>query len=248
MHNIENEDLSDKIILEVGSGRGDTTRKLVELLGGKPNTQLIITAVSDRFFQQLQDEFQAKNVQIQFIRTGAHELQSIPNGSVDFLICKYTLCAVNSQAVLAILALRRFWEVLKPCGKLFIEEEFPIQKQDTPLQEIWAEKWRILKSSMILAGQSPYNEIEPEILETLCHLVGFQKVEWRGHTEIYHGVEALDFFQKRLDILLKEIPVESLRAGFSEMAIKLRKKAVLAGGMEIPFYRLVAQKSTTELQ
>lgn len=144
---------------------------------------------------------------------------------------------------LAALALKHFWEVLKPGGKLFVEEEFPIYKQDTPLQEIWAEKWRVLKSSMILAGQSPYNEIAPEVLQSLCQLVGFEKVEWTEHTEMYNDVSVLNFFQKRLDVLLKEIPVESLRVGFTEMAISLRNKAVEAGGMEIPFYRLVAQKS-----
>jgi SAM-dependent methyltransferase len=243
LHNIENEDLSSKVILEVGSGRGDTTRKLVDLLTGRPNAQLIVTDVSDRFFQQLRAEFQSKDVQISFIPTGAQELKGIKNGSIDFLVCNYTLCAVNSQAGLAMLALRRFWEVLKPCGKLFIEDEFPISKHNTPLQEIWAEKWRILKSSMLLVGQLPYNEVAPEVLASLCRLAGFENIEWTEHTEIYRDVEVLNFFQKRLDALLKEIPVERLRIGFIEIAMDLRNKAIQVGGMEVPFYRLVAQKS-----
>ena len=135
MYSIERENLSDKVILEIGSGRGDTTRKLVELLTGKSNAQLVVTDISDRFFPQLLDEFQSKNIQIRFICTGAYELQGIPNDSMDFLVCNYTLCAINSQAGMATLALRRFWEVLKSGGKLFIEEEFPIERQNTPLQE-----------------------------------------------------------------------------------------------------------------
>ena len=63
------------------------------------------------------------------------------------------------------LALKRFWEVLKQSGKLFVEEEFPISKQDTCSQEIWAEKWRILKAGMILAGQSIFNEISSRCID-----------------------------------------------------------------------------------
>jgi phospholipid N-methyltransferase len=59
---IENECLANKVVLEVGSGRGDTTRKLVDLLLGQVGAQLIITDVSDRFFQQLRDEFQGRDV------------------------------------------------------------------------------------------------------------------------------------------------------------------------------------------
>lgn len=242
---IEDEDLTNKVILEVGSGRGDTTRKLVHLLEGKPNSQLIVTDISDQFFPQLHNEFQARHVQIKFICTGAQELQDIQKHSVDFLVCQYTLCAVNSQAGLIALALKRFWEVLKPGGTLFVEEEFPISKQDTPMQKIWAEKWRILKSAMILAGKSPYNEIAPETLVGLCHVAGFENVEWAEHTEEYQNADVLDFFQKRLYALLEEIPARSLRVGFAESAMNLRRKAAQIGGMEIPYYRLVAQKSAT---
>uniref|UniRef100_A0A832H5D0 Class I SAM-dependent methyltransferase n=1 Tax=Oscillatoriales cyanobacterium SpSt-402 TaxID=2282168 RepID=A0A832H5D0_9CYAN len=240
---IENEHLANSVILEIGSGRGDTTRRLVDLLTGQPGSRLIVTDISDKYFQQLRDEFQTKDVQIQFIRTGAHELHEIPDHSVDYLVCNYTLCAVNSQAGLAALALRRFWEVLKSGGRLFVEEEFPVNKPDTPAQEIWAEKWRILKSAMILAGKFPYNEIEPETLEGLCRITGFEDIHWTSHIETYRNANVLDFFQMRLEALLTQLPNESVRAGFAELATTLHKKAVQAGNvMEVPFYRLTAQK------
>ena len=101
---IEDEELSNKVILEVGSGRGDMTRTLVNLLAGMPTAQLIVTDISDTFFHQLRAEFQGKNVQTTFICTGAQELKGVANHSVDFLVCNYALCAVNSQAGLAALA------------------------------------------------------------------------------------------------------------------------------------------------
>lgn len=50
---IAQENLAGKVVLEVGSGRGGTTRKLADLLSGQPGTVLIATDISDRHFQQL---------------------------------------------------------------------------------------------------------------------------------------------------------------------------------------------------
>jgi hypothetical protein len=132
--------------------------------------------------------------------------------------------------------------VLKSGGKLFVEEEFPVSKQDTPAQQVWAEKWRILRSVMILAGKSPYNEMEPETLEGLCRLAGFEDILWTAHTETLRDVKVLDFFQKRLDALFTQLPNESLRAGFAERAMMLHNKVIQVGAMEVPFYQLTAQK------
>lgn len=239
---IENENLAGKVILEVGSGRGDTTRKLVDLLVGQPGAQLIVTDISDRYFHALQTEFQSRALNIRFIQSGAQDLHGIDDGSLDFIVCHYTLCAVNAQPGLAALALKRFWEVIKPSGKVFIEEEFPIHTQDSSMYAIWAEKWRILRSIMIMTGQAIFNELEPEILEKLSYLAGFSKVEWTTQTEFYPGRDALTFFQERLDVLLTQIPNERLRAGYAEMAADLVNQADQAGGMEVPFYRLMAQK------
>lgn len=239
---IEDEHLANKVVLEVGSGRGDTTRKLVDLIAGQHGSQLIATDISDRFFQELQTEFEDRDIQIRFICTSAQELNGVPNNSVDYLVCNYTLCAVNAQDGLAMLALRRFWEVLKNGGRLFVEEEFPIDRQATPVQEIWAGKWRILKSAMILAGKLPFNEVSPDILCGLCRLAGFEDVCWTAHTVTYTLPGALDFFHSRLDSLLKHLPNESLQTGFADMAKALRTQAIEVGGMEVPYYRLNARK------
>jgi len=242
MKNIKQESLSGKVILEVGSGRGGTTRQLVDLLVGQPGAALMVTDVSAIHFQELHDEFQGKGVQVRFICTGACELAGIEDNSVDYLVCNYTLCAVNSEAGLAALALRRFWDVLKPGGWLLIEEEFPISKMDTPTQEVWAEKWRILKSATMLVGGFPYTEFSPNTLAALCQLVGFEDVQWEADTNLLSSPTVLEFFQRRLEILLPWLPNDNLRTAFVQMASELQEKAVQAGGMEIPFYRLTARK------
>ncbi|MCL5996590.1 MAG: class I SAM-dependent methyltransferase [Chloroflexi bacterium] len=240
MLDIAKVNLTGKTILEVGSGRGDTTRHLVDILSGYRDATLLVTDISDQFFPILRDEFRNKPVQVQFLRAGACELQGVPNNAVDYLVCNYTLCAINAQAGAAIIALQRFSEVLKRGGYLLIEEEFPLNFGCTSAQQIWAQKWRILKSAMLLIGKFPYNEIAPELLVDLCKLAGFTGIEWAVCHEKLAGVEALDFFRRRLDGMLLELPNNQLRTGFTQLADELREKARDAGGMEVPFYRLTA--------
>lgn len=143
-------DLAGKTVLEVGSGRGDTTRVLVDLLSKFPGANLIAADFSAAHFPALQEEFAGRVLPVRFICTSALDLDGINAGSIDVLVCNYTLCAVNSRSGQATLALRRFWEALKPGGWLFIEEEFPLGQASSPTQAVWAEKWRILKAALIL--------------------------------------------------------------------------------------------------
>ena len=239
--NIITEELAGKVVLEVGSGRGGTTRKLVEVLSGQPGACLIVTDKSDAHFQRLREAFQEEPVPIRFVCTEAQELAGIDNGSVDYLVCNYTLCAINAQVGQGVLALQRFREVLKTGGRLFVEEEFPINLVETSGQVIWAEKWRILKSATLLAGGFPYTEFAPETLADLCRVVGFRGVEWSGASEVYEGVEGLGFFEQRLEKLLAQLPNDSLRVSFERQAALVRQQLEQVGWMEVPFYRLTAQ-------
>lgn len=239
---ITQENLADKVILEVGSGRGDTTRQLVALLTAHPGARLIVTDISDYFFPRLREEFKDSGVPVEFRCTAAQDLSGIADGSVDHLVCHYTLCGVNAHAGMATVALQRFQAVLKPGGRLWVEEEFPIAKPRNPAQEVWAEKWCILKSALILAGRLPYIEIAPENLTVLCRLAGFTDIRWSAHTEFYPDPGALDFFQQRLDALLTELEDENICAGFLTLAQKLHLKAAQVGGMEVPYYKLTACK------
>ena len=80
---IDTEDLNGKRILEVGSGRGDTTRALVALLSKYPGTALTVTDISDAHFQQLNNEFANQPVRIRFIQTDACSLSGITSDSKD---------------------------------------------------------------------------------------------------------------------------------------------------------------------
>jgi ubiquinone/menaquinone biosynthesis C-methylase UbiE len=238
------ENLTGKTILEVGSGRGDTTRTLVTLLAKFPATTLIVTDIADTCFQELQDEFADQPVRTQFIQTDACTLDGVAPNSIDYVVCNYTLCAINAQAGRIVIALDRFWEVMQDRGKLFVEEEYPIDKKDNPAQEIWSDKWRILKTASILSGGIPYNELQPETLAEICRVMGYKAVQWTSATTFYPGVESLDFFQARLKKYLRNIPNLQVNQGLNELASGLVQRAAQTGGMEIPYYCLSARKGS----
>lgn len=235
-------DLSGKTVLEIGSGRGDTTRLLVRRLEGQRDAQLIVTDISDKFFQSLREEFATRRVPIRLIRTDACELTGVSAESVDYVVCNYVLCAVNAQPGKLRCALERMRQVLQSGGQLFIEEEFPINIAHNPVQQVWADKWRILKSATFLAGRLPYDEIDPTSLQDLCHAVGFRDIRYTTHAELYSHVDTLGFFVQRLNGLLPDLPNDDLRAGFSALAAQLRDRFKQVGGMEVPYYRLTATR------
>ena len=239
---IETEDLAGKVILEVGSGRGDTTRALVKLLVKARQASLIVTDSSDTHFERLEGEFKGEPIRIRFIPTSACDLKGVDNHSVDDIVCNYTLCAVNSQTGSGSLALKRFWEVLKVGGKLFIEEEYPTSRRDTQAQAIWSDKWRILKAALVLSGGFPYTEYSPEVLAEICQMAGFKQVRWSSDITQYEGQDVLAFFQSRLQRLMASIPNENLRIGFSELATELQERVNQIGKMEVPYYRMTAEK------
>jgi SAM-dependent methyltransferase len=240
---VSKEECANKTILEIGSGRGDTTRKIVKQLAEIPSSKLIVTDISDTFFHDLKTEFERSGVNIQYILTRAEELKRIESSSVDYIICSYTLCAINAEHGNIVLALRRFYNVLKPGGKLFVEgEEFPIYMCSAPSQEIWVDKWRLLKAGMLLTNQLPYNEIAPKKLLQIGEIVGFSHIRWTRHTSSYPATEALDFVRRRLSSIIPALPNDELREGFIHMMNVVERKMKTINEMEAPFYKMAATK------
>ena len=236
-------DFTGKTILEVGSGRGDTTRLLADMLAGVPDVRFIVTDLSDQHFPQLRSDMENAGVNAVFRATSAEHLAGIQDASVDVVVCTYCLCAVNASPGSAMLALRRFWQVLRSKGWLFVEEEFPIQSAQGPAQQVWAEKWRLLKAASLLTGRAVYTEFDPAVLAELCQVAGFQEVNWQARSSFLPGVETLDFFRQRLDAMIQQMPDETLKRGFSSLASGVLEAARQVGGMEIPYYSLTARKA-----
>ena len=61
--NISQENLENQTVLEVGSGRGETTRYLADLLSRYDRARLIVTDITDQHFEAIRQEMTGKNVQ-----------------------------------------------------------------------------------------------------------------------------------------------------------------------------------------
>lgn len=242
MNNISMECLDGKTILEIGTGRGGTTRELVSLLSKFKDSHLITTDIADDHFNELRKEFKHSPVDISFIKTDACHLEGINDKSIDCLICNYTLCAINSNPGCETLALSRFKDVLKSGGHLYIEEEFPVNHINNPMQEVWSEKWRILKSCTSLLGGSTFNEMEPEVIKNILYILGFNSVECEIDSFKIPGKNCLDFFKLRLGRYLKKFNNKTYIKAIKEISADLEKKAAKTNGMEMPIYRIRAIK------
>lgn len=242
MENIFNCCLNNMTIIEIGTGRGGTTRDLVKILSDYKNCHLITTDIADDHFDELKKEFSSSGVKVDFLKTDGSKLTGIKNDSADFIVCNYTLCAIASRAGRETLAIKRFYEVLKKGGKLLLEEEYPVTHVENERQQIWSSKWGILKSTLNLMGNLPFNEINPETLTDLLKLMGFKDIHLEKGNSSFIGDHCLDFFSMRLQRNLKEINQAEYSNALNKISSKLIEKASKAGGMEVLYYSISALK------
>lgn len=238
-------DLTNKTILEVGTGRGGTTLEIIELLKKFPTANLITTDivnVEDELIQFCNglDDVQKR---IKFIQSDATELNSIPNESIDIIIVNYTLCAINSVIGKLTLAISRFYNLLKSGGILLIEEEYPIDSAKTENQLIWADKWRMIKTALISSGNLPFNEMHPDNLVRILSLLSFNEIEQEDGFNMLHHSEILPLFEYQITGSISSSRDSHLKKGLIKWAGKIKKKIEQLEFMEIPYYRLSAKKT-----
>lgn len=234
-------DLTNKTVLEVGSGRGETTRKLAWQMVGKGG-RLIVTDISDGHFEGLRSELAPLDLRVDFIRTSGLKLAGIRLTSIDLVVCNYTLCAINAIVGQGELALRKFYEVLKPGGSLYLEEELPQYMAANPAQNMWAEKWQLIKAAQIISGARPFNEYQPDVLEDLTAACGFEEIKVSDAISTLPVSEWMDFFRSRFDNLLKDIGNETMVSALKDAADQFSIKAQQVGYMEAPYIILTAKK------
>lgn len=205
--------------------------------------KFITTDIYDGNFENIKEQIEKYNIDIQFIKTDGCELEGIENDSIDFVVCNYTLCAINSKSGSEVLALNRFREVLKPGGTLYIEEECPLNFASNDMERVWSRKWQILRSVNLLLNELPYNEISPEILKNILKIIGFKDVQYKIDSHKILGENVLKFFNYRLNKILDLLENKNLIDGITSEVRELEKLSEKTGGMEVPIYNIVAIKN-----
>lgn len=236
------ENLKDKIILEVACGRGGTTEILAEEMSGHENGLLIVTDIDDRSFETIQEKISKFNVKTKYFKTDACSIEGIDEGSVDIIVCRFGLCSINSECGGAVKAVMKFSKLLKEGGQLIISDEPPILETENDAQEVWRDKWKILRLCNFHLNKENFKEISDKMWCDILDGIGFEIESVEKGKEFYPGRNALGFFEKRLAFILNEISDEKFIDYVKEQKRKLYKKNGAAGGMEIPSFTIKAKK------
>jgi ubiquinone/menaquinone biosynthesis C-methylase UbiE len=232
----------NKTVLEVGTGRGGTTLELAKAMKNYKGAKLISTDIYDKNFKKIKEELLEYNTDAIFVKTDACKLEGIEENSIDFIVCNYTLCAINSKSGCETIALNRFRQVLKPGGMLYIEEEYPINTAVNSMQQIWSRKWQLLRAANTLLGELSFNEIAPENLKKILNILRFKEVQYKNEVSQITGEDCLSFFVYRFSMALDKLNNSELVGGLRKEGQILKDDAKRAGGMEIPVYKITAVK------
>lgn len=242
MINIYDLNFENKTVLEVGTGRGGTTLELAKAMKNFKGAKLITTDIYDQNFEKLKEEILKYNIDVTFIKTDACKLDGIEENSIDFVVCNYTLCAINSKSGCEVIALNRFKQVLKLGGMLYMEEEYPINMAANHMQQIWSRKWQLLRAINTLSGELSFNEIAPENLKNILDILGFKDIQYENEVTQIKGEGCLNFFEYRFNKALEKLNNSELAEKLKMERQALKDNAKIAGGMEVPAYKIVAVK------
>jgi ubiquinone/menaquinone biosynthesis C-methylase UbiE len=112
------------VLVDVGAGDGLVAFRAIERVG--PSLKVILTDVSGPLLQYVESVSHVRNVRSQctFLEASAERLEGITDGAVDVVTCRAVLAYVADKSA----ALREFFRVLKPGGRLSIAE--PLMQDD----------------------------------------------------------------------------------------------------------------------
>lgn len=235
------QDPSNKTVLCIGCGRGETTRELAAHMAGGGG-RLIVTDISDEHFEACRANLKGVDLAIDYIRTSSVKLAGIRPGSIDLIVCNFMLSEINAVVGQGELTLHKMYEVLKPGGRLYLEEMLPYYMAASPAQVIWAEQWCLIKAVQILAGTRPSNEYQPDVLEVLVSQAGFEEVEITDELAIHATTDWWEAFKTKIEGLLQAIKDDSLKAALINSLQTLKENAHNIASMEVPYVVLTATK------
>ncbi|KAB3531619.1 class I SAM-dependent methyltransferase [Alkaliphilus pronyensis] len=238
--------LDNKLVLEGGTSWGNTTDIIAQKTAEHGwKTRLISVDVDDSHFSEIEKRLGTSFVELNLRKADLGNLDFINENTIDVVICNYTLSSVNQFPFRGVKALKEFYRVLKPGGKLLITEEMPIWSVDSKDYEYWSKRLRIIKSISVLKAMAHFNEIHPQDLEEVMITLGFKNINRREFKEVIDAEMATKFLDKRKQTLIKgqdDLQNQQVTKGFVELTEKLVKEFENAKEFSAPAYIIKAEK------
>ncbi len=239
----EKENYSNKTVLKVGCGEGETVRRLLNLMDHATNQRLIVTDVVTEAFPDLNREARLKGVPIEFKNTNAFTLDGVDDGSVDIVVSCFSMSDGRVDDGQMMLALKRFMTVLKPGGKVFIQERIFHPQNQNARELVWESGNQLLHAIQLLSGQKPPHAMQPEVMSKLVGIVGFLDAYWINPKLNLAAMNALPLFQSQFEAGLKNIKSPELVKILTAQVYDWQCKVLETDGLDIPFYSLEAHKA-----
>lgn len=235
-------DFEDKLILDAGTGPGQTIEGLVDRVIEAGGSSRIIGVdhsqnALDNVLKQLGDK--AENVQ--FLKADLADMPQVESSSIDTITCTDVLCMVEMSPLRSLRVMSEFNRVLKPGGRLVIGEQVPMPKATIPKEQVWARRWQIVKAMKHIQEQRHLEEIQPEDLEFCLITLGFNAIRW----VIFEGKDfddSVEWGLRRPLATAEKLENELLQKAFTRQIDGLRSVFAQHGAAFLPYYVMHAQK------
>jgi ubiquinone/menaquinone biosynthesis C-methylase UbiE len=235
-------DFVDKLILDAGTGPGQTTERLVnKVIETGKSSRIISVDHNQGALDKVRNELGDKAVVVQFVKADLADMPQVESSSIDIIACTDALCMVEMCPLRSMKVLSEFKRVLKSKGELIIGEQVPTPKATVPKEQVWAKRWQIVKAMNHLLEQRHLEEIAPEDLEFCLATFGFDSIRWAVFEGENFGDNVEWGLRRPLDTA-KRLDDKLLQEAFVKQIDELRKIFAQHGGAFLPYYVLHARK------
>ena len=235
-------DLVDKLILDAGTGAGQTTEWLADrVIESGKGSQIISVDHNQEALDNVRNELGDKAEVVQFVKADLADMPEIESSSIDIIACTDVLCMVEMCPLRSVKVLSEFKRVLKPKGELIIGEQVPMPKSRVPKEQVWAKRWQLFKAMNHLLEQRHLEEIAPEELEFCLATLGFDSIRWT----VFEGEDfgdSVEWGLRRPLATAKRLDDELLQEAFVKQIDELRNIFAQHGGAFLPYYVMHARK------
>lgn len=240
-----NVDLNNKVILDAGTGFGVTTLETAKRINlQKARSRIIsvdINPQSFEFARKLLMEHGLLDL-VTFEKADLSSMPKIQNESVDIVISTRTIADINSFPCRLVKAAAEFYRILRKDGRIILSDECHRIKAQGEEEKVGVTRWQLAKAISHLIGRAHSHEVEPEDLEFVMTLVGFQQCRWA----VFKGEEIppqrINHFVVRATEMANQIENPKLRKVFLEEIKAVKKVFNEKGGVFPPKYIFHAAK------
>jgi ubiquinone/menaquinone biosynthesis C-methylase UbiE len=238
-------DLNGKVVLDAGTGFGITTLEIARRMSVQRQRGRIVSVDIDPNCFELARKLLAKHkleYVVNFVRADLSNMPQIETESIDIIISTRTISDINRYPCRLIRAVLEFYRVLKSGGHIVLSDECPRFSPLSNDEEVAVSRWRIAKAISHLIGRPHSHEVEPEDLEFMLKLVGFQKYEWTIFKGEKISERRIKHFVDRAKEMVLEVENTKLKNALFDAIEDVQKIFQNKGGVFSPKYIIHAIK------